>query len=98
MCDSEDIPDDDDYEDDYEDEQKPIVHDSTYIEESAALIEESQNIEETVINILDDPVALSMTLRQQYDEVKQRSSMMRQQEIEQSRQADSIIDNERLMA
>ena len=41
--------------------------------EDAALIEESQTMDEAVINILDDPLALSMTLRNQYDQVQQKN-------------------------
>ena len=56
--DSEDLPDDED--DDEEDDDYEDLED-------AALIEESQTMDEAVINILDDPLALSMTLKNQYE-------------------------------
>ena len=48
------------------------------MEESAAvLIEDSQTMDEAVINILDDPMALSMTLKKQYEDVQYKNSALR---------------------
>jgi hypothetical protein len=58
--DSEDLPDDEEEEEDDDDYE---------LDESNALIEDSQTIEDAVINILDDPMALSMALRNQFDSV-----------------------------
>lgn len=41
--------------------------------DDAALVEESQTMDEAVINILDDPMALSMALRNQYDLVQKKN-------------------------
>ena len=61
--DSEDLPDDGE-DDDYESDDQSFVEDS-----AAVLIEDSQAMDEAVINILDDPMALSMTLKKQYEDV-----------------------------
>ena len=50
--------------------------------DDAALAEESQTMDEAVINILDDPMALSMALRNQYDLVQKKNQLLRQQEKE----------------
>ena len=62
--DSEDLPDDED--DDYESDEE----DENLQESAAVLIEDSQAMDEAVINILDDPMALSMTLKKQYEDVQ----------------------------
>ena len=60
LVDSEDLPDDDEYESDHENDHE----NNNLAEDSAAvLIEDSQAMDEAVINILDDPMALSMTLK-----------------------------------
>ena len=59
--DSEDLPDD---EDDYESDDEDNVGDSAF-----NLIDDSVQMDEAVINILDDPMALSMTLKKQYENV-----------------------------
>ena len=40
-------------------------------------------MDEAVINILDDPKALSMTLKKQYDDVQHKNEMLRAEEKEQ---------------
>jgi len=62
--DSEDLPEDEDDEEEEFYEEDAAESDGA---ENAALLEESQNLEDAVINILDDPLALSMTMRQQYE-------------------------------
>ena len=39
-------------------------------------------MDEAVINILDDPMALSMTLKKQYDDVQHKNEMLRAEEKE----------------
>ena len=58
LVDSEDLP---------NDEEEEEEDDDDYEEDQAQLIEDSQSMDEAVINILDDPMALSMALRNQYD-------------------------------
>ena len=41
------------------------------------MIEDSQAMDEAVINILDDPMALSMTLKKQYEDVQIKNSVLR---------------------
>lgn len=77
--DSEDLPDDED--DDYESDED---QDEENLQESAAvLIEDSQAMDEAVINILDDPMALSMTLKKQYEDVQNKNSVLRAAEKQQ---------------
>ena len=45
-------------------------------------------MDEAVINILDDPMALSMTLKKQYEDVQNKNAILRQAEKEQ------IVENE----
>ena len=40
-------------------------------------------MDEAVINILDDPMALSMTLKKQFDDVQTKNAILRAQEKEQ---------------
>ena len=70
MVDSEDLPDDDEYESDHDenDNENNLAEDS-----AAVLIEDSQAMDEAVINILDDPMALSMTLKKQFDDVQNKN-------------------------
>ena len=46
------------------------------------MIEESQTMDSAVINILDDPMALSIALRNQFDEVQSKNQELRKQEKE----------------
>ena len=89
VCDSEDLPDDDEEEEEYEvDDEEIEVEDSgkDYVlapdltDESNALIEDSQTMDEAVVNILDDPRALSMTLKNQYDSVTNKNAQLREAE------------------
>ena len=68
LVDSEDLPDDDEYESDHDENENNLAEDS-----AAVLIEDSQAMDEAVINILDDPMALSMTLKKQFDDVQNKN-------------------------
>ena len=46
-------------------------------------------MDEAVINILDDPMALSIALRNQYDLVERKNQMLRQQEQAELQQEES---------
>ena len=62
--------------------QKPEEDDT----DCDALIEDSQNMDEAA-GVLNDPMALSMMLRQQYESVQNKNSQLRQHE------AASILTN-----
>lgn len=87
VCDSEDLPDDEEDED-YLDEQFDTVNvasginnnpgeqcvqnDGGYelpVDEYEAIIEDSQAVDQATLGMLDDPMALSMKLKQQYEQV-----------------------------
>lgn len=69
--------DSDDLPDDCDDDEEEINNLNKYGEDNAAeaavLIEDSQAMDEAVINILDDPMALSMTLKKQFDDVQNKN-------------------------
>ena len=79
--------DSDDLPDDCDDDEEEIDNINKFGEDNAAeaavLIEDSQAMDEAVINILDDPMALSMTLKKQFYDVQHKNQALRAVEKQQ---------------